>query len=295
MKASFFRDLFLSRGIGLALPALVFLTVFLVIPLGLLFSFAFLSIERGVVNPNSFSLQHFADTLSDPLFWKVAWRSFWVGVVSTLLCLLLGYPLAYLHGELRSPLARQLLLVAVVAPLLTSAIVRTYAWLVILGGRYGLINTLFIEAGLIDRPFRILNTDLAVIVGMTQVHLPFMVLPLIAVLAGRERSLEEASQALGASRLETFRRITLPLSIPGIAAGCAIVFALSYTNFIIPQLLGGGNYTTLALQVYEYIIVILDWTKGAVRATLLLASCFFFVFLITWFANRATSWAERRS
>jgi putative spermidine/putrescine transport system permease protein len=88
--------------------------------------------------------------------------------------------------------------------------------------------------------------------------------------------------------------VTLPLSRPGIAAGSAIVFALSYTNFIIPQLLGGGNYSTLALQVYEYIIVILDWTEGAERATLLLMSCFVSVFLITWSANRAMAWAETR-
>ncbi len=284
----------LTRGIGPALPAIVYLVVFLVLPLGFLFSFAFLSVERGEVQAGSFSFLHFRETLSDPLFWRVAWRSFWVGVVATLLCLLLGYPVAYLYSELRSPLARQLLLVAVVAPLLTSAIVRTYAWLVILGGRYGLINSMLIDLGLITRPLRILNTDYAVIIGMTQVHLPFMILPLIAALAGRDRSLEDASLALGASRVRTFWRVTLPLSIPGIAAGSAIVFALSYTNFIVPQLLGGGNYATLALQVYEYIIVILDWTEGAVRATLLLVSCFFFVFLITWAGNRAMRWTEAR-
>lgn len=283
-----------ARGIGPALPAIAYLVVFLVVPLGFLFSFAFLSVERGVVQPGTFSLRHFEETLADPLFWRVAWRSFWVGVVVTLLCLVLGYPVAYLYGELRSPLARQLLLVAVVAPLLTSAIVRTYAWLVILGGRYGLINSVLIELGLITRPIRMLNTDFAVIVGMTQVHLPFMILPLIAVLAGRDRTLEDASRALGAGGVATFFRVTLPLSIPGITAGCAIVFAISYTNFIIPQLLGGGNYTTLALQVYEYIVVILDWTEGAVRATLLLASCFVFVFLITWAGNRAMAWTEKR-
>ena len=89
--------------------------------------------------------------------------------------------------------------------------------------------------------------------------------------------------------------MTLPLSIPGIAAGCATVFALSYTDFIIPQLLGGGNYATLALQVYELVIVILDWTKGAVRASLLLASCFVFVFLITWAASRPLARSEKRT
>jgi len=283
-----------ARGLGPALPAVAYLVVFLVVPLALLFSFAFLSVERGVVQPGTFSLAHFAEALGDLLFWKVAWRSFWVGVVATLLCLLLGYPLAYLYTQW-GDLGRRLLLIAVVAPLLTSAIVRTYAWMVILGGRYGLMNSLLIDLGLITRPLRILNTDLAVIIGMTQIHLPFMVLPLIAALAARDPDQEDASLSLGASRVETFWRVTVPQSIPGITAGCAIVFALSYTNFIIPQLLGGGNYATLALQVYEFVIVILDWTKGAVRASLLLGSCFVFVFVITWAGNRAMAWSEKRA
>jgi ABC-type spermidine/putrescine transport system permease subunit I len=288
------RMLVLGRGIGPALPAIIYLIVFLVLPLGSLFSFAFLSVERGVVQPGTFSLEHFAEALSDSLFWKVAWRSFWVGVVSTLLCLLFAYPLAYLYTRW-GDLARRLLLVAVVAPLLTSAIVRTYAWIVILGGRYGLVNSLLIDLGVITRPLRILNTDIAVIIGMTQIHLPFMILPLIAALAARDPDQEHASLALGASRLQTFFRVTVPQSVPGITAGCAIVFALSYTNFLIPQLLGGGNYATLALQVYEFVIVILDWTKGAVRASLLLGSCFVFVLLITWFGNRAMAWTEKRA
>lgn len=283
----------IGGGFTPAVPALIYLIVFFAVPLGFLFSFAFLTIERGQVQAGTFSLIHFAETLSDDLFWRVAWHSFWLGVVSTVLCLLFAYPVAYLYAQLRG-IWRPILLIAVVAPLLTSAIVRTYAWLVILGGRYGLVNSVLIDLGLIDRPLRMLNTDIAVIIGMVQIHLPFMIMPLISVLAGRSRDCEEASLALGASRVQTFWRVTLPLSAPGITAGCALVFALSYTNFIIPQLLGGGNYTTLALQVYEFIIVILDWTEGAVRASLLLASCFVMVLLITWVGARATAWSEAR-
>lgn len=288
------RTLMSGQGIGPALPATIYLVVFLVIPLSLLFSFAFLTVERSVVVPGSLSLSHFAEALGDDLFWKIAWRSFWVGALSTILCLLLAYPVAYLYTRLGS-LQRQLLLVAVVAPLLTSALVRTYAWIVILGGRRGLLNSILLGLDIVDRPLRILNTDWGVLIGMTQIHLPFMILPLIAVLVSREADIESASMNLGASRLQTFFKITLPLSVPGITAGVALVFALSYTNFIIPQLLGGGNYTTLAVQVYEFIVVILDWTKGAVRASLLLLSCFVFVFLITWAGHRATRWSEGRA
>ena len=282
-----------SRGIGPAVPALVHLVVFMVVPFGFLFSFAFLTVDRGEVVPWSFSLEHFGSALGDWLFWRIAWRSFWVGVVSTALCLLLAYPLAYLYTSLGS-VARKLLLVAVIAPLLTSALVRTYAWIVILGGRRGLANTVLLELGLVDRPVRILNTDWSVLIGMTQIHLPFMILPLIAVLVAREVEIENASLNLGAGRVRTFFRVTLPLSVPGIVAGTALVFALSYTNFIIPQLLGGGNYTTLAVQVYEFVVVILDWTKGAVRAVLLLGSCFVFVLLIVWAGRVATRWTEAR-
>ena len=282
-----------SRGIGPAVPALVYLVVFMVVPFGFLFSFAFLTVDRGEVVPWSFSLEHFGSALGDWLFWRIAWRSFWVGVVSTALCLLLAYPLAYLYTSL-GPVARKLLLVAVIAPLLTSALVRTYAWIVILGGRRGLVNTVLVELDLVERPLRILNTDWSVLIGMTQIHLPFMILPLIAVLVAREIEIENASLNLGAGRVRTFFRVTLPLSVPGIVAGTALVFALSYTNFIIPQLLGGGNYTTLAVQVYEFVVVILDWTKGAVRATLLLGSCFVFVLLIVWAGRVATRWTEAR-
>lgn len=288
------RELLSGRGVGPALPATIYLLVFLVIPLGLLFSFAFLTVERSVVVPGSFSWSHFAEALSDDLFWKIAWRSFWVGALSTLLCLLLAYPVAYLYTRL-APLQQKLLLVAVVAPLLTSALVRTYAWIVILGGRRGLLNSVLINLDIIDRPLRLLNNDWGVLIGMTQIHLPFMILPLIAVLVARQGEIEKASWNLGASHVQTFLRVTLPLSVPGITAGVALVFALSYTNFIIPQLLGGGNYTTLAVQVYEFIVVILDWTKGSVRASLLLVSCFVFVFLISWAGHRATRWSEGRA
>ena len=282
-----------SRGIGPAVPALVYLVVFMVVPFGFLFSFAFLTVDRGEVVPWSFSLEHFGSALGDWLFWRIAWRSFWVGVVSTAVCLLLAYPIAYLYTSLGS-VARKLLLVAVIAPLLTSALVRTYAWIVILGGRRGLVNTVLVELDLVERPLRILNTDWSVLIGMTQIHLPFMILPLIAVLVAREVEIENASLNLGAGRIRTFFRVTLPLSVPGIVAGTALVFALSYTNFIIPQLLGGGNYTTLAVQVYEFVVVILDWTKGAVRAVLLLGSCFVFVLLIVWAGRVATRWTEAR-
>jgi ABC-type spermidine/putrescine transport system permease subunit I len=215
-------------------------------------------------------------------------------VISTVITLLLAYPVAYLYSQTRG-VWRTLILVAVISPLLTSALVRAYAWLVILGGRRGIVNHTLMQLGFIEEPLRILNTDYAVIIGMTQIHLPFMILPLLAVLAERDRRLEEASFNLGASRATTFFKVVVPMSVPAIFAGLALVFAISYTNFIVPQLLGGGNYATLAVQVYEQTVVVLDWTRGAVLATILLSSSFAFVFLIVWVGSRINRWNEARA
>lgn len=280
-------------GFAPALPAVIYLVIFMVLPIGTLLLFGFVNIERGRIVGDSFTLQPMIAALNDSLVWRLMWRSFWVAVVSTLLTLLLAYPVAYVYGELRG-VWRTVLLVAIVSPLLTSALVRAYAWLVILGGRRGIVNQALLSTGIIDEPLRILNTDLAVLIGMTQIHLPFMILPLLAVLSERDKRLEEASLNLGASRTGTFFRVTVPMSMPAIIAGLALVFAVSYTNFIVPQLLGGGSYSTLAVQVYEQTIVVLDWTRGAVLATLLLGTCFAIVFLIVAVGARITRWNEVR-
>lgn len=283
------------RGGGLwpAVPALVYLVVFLALPMVTLLAFGFVTIERGRFVGDTFTLRHLAAALQDDLVWRLMWRSFWVAAASTVLTLVLAYPVAYVFAESRG-IWRTLILVAVISPLLTSALVRAYAWLVILGGRRGIVNQTLIALGVIEDPLRILNTDWAVLIGMTQIHLPFMILPLLAVLAERDRRFEEASLNLGASRTETFFRVVVPMSTPAIFAGLALVFAVSYTNFIVPQLLGGGNYATLAVQVYEQTIVVLDWTRGAVLATILLATCFAFVLAIVGLGSRLARWNEAR-
>lgn len=280
-------------GLWPALPALLYLFVFMVLPIGTLLLFGFVTIERGRIVGDTFTLEHLARALQDDLVWRLMWRSFWVAAVSSLLTLILAYPVAYVFAEVRG-IWRTLILVAVISPLLTSALVRAYAWLVILGGRRGILNQTLLSLGVIDQPLRILNTDWAVLIGMTQIHLPFMVLPLLAVLAERDRRLEEASLNLGASLTGTFFRVTVPLTVPAIFAGLALVFAVSYTNFIVPQLLGGGNYSTLAVQVYEQTIVVLDWTRGAVLATILLSTCFAVVLAIVAVGSRLARWNEAR-
>ncbi|MCA3247650.1 MAG: ABC transporter permease [Azospirillum sp.] len=289
--ATLLRRILHGNGIWPAVPALLYLFVFLALPMLTLLAFGFVTIDRGRVVGDTWTLDHLKAALSDELVWRLMWRSFWVAAVSSLLTLILAYPVAYLFAETKG-IWRTLILVAVISPLLTSALVRAYAWLVILGGRRGILNQTLLSLGIVDQPLRILNTDWAVLIGMTQIHLPFMILPLLAVLAERDRRLEEASLNLGASQTGTFFRVVVPMSVPAIFAGLALVFAISYTNFIVPQLLGGGSYSTLAVQVYEQTIVVLDWTRGAVLATILLTTCFAFVMGIVAFGNRLARWNE---
>ena len=208
------RKIILRGGIGPVIPAIIFLLFFFAMPLVVLCAFGFVSIDRGVVDWNSISLDHLTSTIKDTLFWHFWWRSFWVGTVSTIFCLCLGYPVAYIY-TLAGRGWQILILVATISPLLTSALVRTYAWMVILGGRRGVVNSILLDLDFIDRPIRFLYSDFSVILGMTQIHLPFMILPLITVLSARDFSLEQASLNLGASRLKTFFKIIVPISLPG--------------------------------------------------------------------------------
>jgi ABC-type spermidine/putrescine transport system permease subunit I len=281
----------LGRGAWPALPAVAFLVLVMVVPLALLLSFAFteVTVARGRIVTSTFTLQFVQTVLTDDLTLRSFGRSLWLGVSVTVLCVVLGFPVAYVY-TLAGPGLRRLILIVTIAPLLTSGVVRTYAWLVILGGQRGLVNGALLGLGLIDRPLRILNTHWAVLVGMTQVHLPLMILPLVAVLTRHERALDEASANLGASRLQTLRHVVLPLAAPGIGTGASLVFTLTYTTFVVPQLLGGGNTLNAATMIYEQMIVALDWNRGAVGSILLLVSCSAVIALITWATHRATRW-----
>lgn len=283
-----------GRGIWPAVPSIAVLVVVAIIPFAILLSLGFSDIEvsRGAIASQTFTLQHILSALDDPLYWITFQRSMTLAFSTMLACLLLGYPVAYLF-LIGGPWVRRLILVLTIAPLLTSGIVRTYAWLVILGGR-GVVNSALMDVGLIERPLRIINTPIAVLIGMVQIHLPVMILPLIAVMSRHDRRLDEASANLGASRLGTLANVILPLSVPGIGTGCALVFTLSYTTFVVPQLLGGGNYLNAATMIYEQVVYSLDWSKGSVSSLLLMASCLVVLVVIALVTNHFTRWTKGR-
>ncbi|MGH2402960.1 MAG: ABC transporter permease [bacterium] len=268
----------------LTLPAVAYLVVFLAIPLLLLFAFGMVDIRDGRVVPGSWTLEHYARVLTDPFYYRIFLRTFWMGFAATVLCLIFGYPVAYVFTRV-GPTARQVLLVLILAPLLTNAVVRTFGWMIILGGQKGLINALLLNLGLVTEPLKILYTMNGVLIGMTQIQLPFIILPIIAALEGQDRSLHEAASGLGASWVQTFFHVVVPLSMPGVLAGSALVFVISYTSFVIPALLGGGSFGVIPTFIFEQISALVQWNSGAVLASLLLGTAI----VMLWMFNRGSA------
>lgn len=281
-----------GRGIWPAVPAIIVLLFVAVIPFLILLSLGFSDVVavRGTIVSQEFSLMHLAKALADPLYWTTFQRSLSLAGTTTVLCMVLGFPVAYLY-LIGGMWTRRVILVLTIAPILTSGIVRTYAWIVILGGR-GVVNSTLMQLGLIEQPLRIINTHWAVLIGMVQIHLPIMILPLIAAMSRHDRRLDEASANLGATRLGTLRHVVLPLAAPSLGTGAALVFTLSYTTFVVPQLLGGGNYLNAATMVYEQVVYALEWNKGAVTAVILMATCLLGLIIIAALTNLASGWTR---
>ena len=190
-----------------------------------------------------------------------------VSLWTTFIAMLLAYPLALVMVR-GHPLIGRALTVIVLAPLLINVVVRTYAWRVILAnGENGVLNWTLAHFGL--GPVQLLYTEWAVIIGSVHVFLPMMVLPLSAALGKINPAVEEAARTLGASSWAVFRRVTLPLSVPGLAVGCTLVFSLTASSFVTPALLGGNFAKMLGTLVEEQILVVFDWPFGAAIATLL--------------------------
>ncbi len=298
IKQPFFErlvDALLSgRGIWPAVPSLVVLIFVAVIPFIILLSLGFsnITISRGEIVSQTLTFDFLVNALTDPLYFTTFKRSLNLAISTTILCLIFGYPVAYLF-IVGGKFTKRIILVLTIAPLLTSGIVRTYAWLVILGGR-GVINSTLLHLGVIEQPLRIMNTHWAVLIGMVQIHLPVMILPLIAVMSRHDSNLIEASENLGASRIGTLYTVILPLSSPGIGTGTALVFTLSYTTFVVPQILGGGNYLNAATMIYEQVVFSLEWSKGSVTSLILMITCLIVLVIIAIVTNYFSRWAKEQ-
>ena len=214
------------------------------------------------------NLGNFAFLVEDDLYWKAYLNSIWVASVSTFFCLLLGYPMAYAIAR-SNPSARNILMLLIVLPFWTSFLLRVYAWIGILKNN-GLLNNFLIWIGAIDQPIQMLQTDFAVYVGIVYSYLPFMILPLYANLEKMDLTLLEAAADLGCKPWQGFLKITLPLSLPGIRAGCLLVFIPAVGEFVIPSLLGDPGMLMIGKVLWTEFFNNRDWPVASAVAIVLL-------------------------
>lgn len=234
------------------------------------------------------TLENYEFLFSDSLYIKSYLSSLWIAAVSTVLLLVIGYPIAY--GMARSPKAwRPTLLMLVILPFWTSFLIRVYAWIGILS-REGLLNTFLISNGIIDTPLTILSTNIAVYIGIVYSYLPFMVLPLYAALEKMDETLLEAASDLGCPPLKTFWVVTFPLSLPGVIAGCFLVFIPAVGEFVIPDLLGGSETLMIGKTLWAEFFSNRDWPLASSVAVILLM---ILVIPIVFFQNMQQRQQER--
>jgi putative spermidine/putrescine transport system permease protein len=260
----------LDRWALLVLPAIVFLVVFFLAPL------ATMSL-RSVTDPPGAGLSNYADFFDQAANLRVLGNTFWIALLSTLTCLLVGYPYAYLMTIVPGRIAG-LLLIAILLPFWSSLLVRTFAWQVILRDT-GVINSLLLDLGIVSRPVPLIRTTLGVIVGMSHILLPFMVLPIYSVMRRIDPEFGRAAANLGASPVRAFVRVFMPLSLPGVLAGALLVFVLALGFYITPALLGGLRDQMLSQLIVEEVQQALDWGSASAMAVILMAITFAALFV----------------
>ena len=248
----------MKRFSQLALPYIVWAVLMLVLPMALIAVYSFMEQGNSII-PFSFTLEHYIKFFTDPDFLLILWRSFVIAVKTTVICLFLGYPAAYFIAR-SSEKVQNALILCITLPTWINMLVRTYAWIGMLSDG-GMIQKVLHLVGLGDA--KLLYTEGAVLLGMVYNFLPFMILQVQTALSKMDYSLLEASADLGASPAQTFRRITLPLSLPGVINGITLVFLPAVSSFFIPKLLGGGQYFLIGNMIENQFITVGEWNFGS--------------------------------
>lgn len=248
-----------------AYPYILWMCVFIIVPLFLILYFAFTKGDSQNFSTFTFSLDNFKRFFT-PIYLKVLGRSVNLAFISTVICLLIGYPAAYIISKEKIR-KRNVMILALVIPMWMNFLLRTYAWLTLLG-RNGLINTLITKLGF--KPLDIIFNDKAVLLGMVYNFLPFMVLPIYSVLVKIDKNLIEAAEDLGANKTEVFMKVVLPLSIPGIITGITMVFIPAVSTFIISSLLGGNKYNLIGNLIEQQFRWTGDWHFGSSMSIILM-------------------------
>ena len=265
----------MKRFSQLAIPYIAWAVMMLILPMGLIALYSFTKQGNTIVS-FTFTLEHYAKFFTDPDFLIVLWRSLLIAFKTTVICLLLGYPVAFFISRSSEKL-QNILVLAITIPMWINMLVRTYAWI-------GLLS----EGGLIQRLLgffgiargELLYTEGAVLLGMVYNFLPFMVLQINTALCKMDHSLLEASADLGANARQTFVRVTLPMSLPGVINGITLVFLPAVSSFFIPKLLGGGQYFLIGNLIENQFITVGEWNFGSAISMIMAAVMMLLMMLV---------------
>ncbi len=259
---------------GLGSPAMLLILVILVIPVGWLFYVSFIGAD------GTFSLENYERMLKRKSYARIFQTTFEISFLTTGLCILIGYPLAYFISGLPTRIAN-LCLITVLLPFWTSLLVRTYAWLVLLQKR-GLVNDWGISLGLWDEPIKMVHNMTGTLIGMVHIMLPFLILPVYGAMRAIDRDLMKAAANLGASPKRAFWTVFFPLTLPGLFAGSLMVFILCLGFFVTPAVLGGGKVIMVSMQIVSNIELFVNWGAASALGVVLLVS----TMVILWIASR---------
>jgi putative spermidine/putrescine transport system permease protein len=266
----------------LSLPLLIFMSIFFLLPLGHMVALSFIPDLKNA----SFGVQRYVQFATDSYYVGITIRTLRLGLITTLVTLVMAYPVALLMCGMKSRW-QSVIILMVISPLLTSVVVRTLSWVVLLS-REGVINHALVALGLPQ--LRMIYNESAMVIGLTHVFFGYMVISLLTALRRIDDTLYDAAANLGANRLRMFFEITLPLSMPGILAGCILSFTLAVSTYATPSLLGGSRASVLAVEVYNLAIEHLAWASAATVATVL----FLLISVVIWLATALAESGRRK-
>jgi putative spermidine/putrescine transport system permease protein len=255
---------------GLIMPATVFVAIGLIVPIAILFRYSLNAFVPGKMMVDALTIDNYVKFFTDPFYLQVLWRTIRVSVACTVVCLVFGFPLAYVLARTQSRY-KNILVMLVVLPLFVGNAVRAAGWMVAFGSR-GFLNSTLMGSGVIERPLEIMYTEVAVVIGIIAVNLPFMVLTLQSVIEGIDRNVEEAAFSLGAPPLTMARRVLFPLALPGILAGVILTFILAMNAYATPVLLGGPKFQTMGPLVFSTFAQQNNWPFGGAVAFVLMTA-----------------------
>src|SRR5947209_1005284 len=250
----------------LVLPLAALFVAFFIAPLIILVALSF-STDANIA---AFTSANYVKFFTDSFNYAILFETLLLGVKATLVCLIFGYPIAWIAARSSARL-QSVIVFLVILPILTSVVVRTFAWIVILG-RQGVINQVALGLGLTDEPIRLLYTELGVVMVLAQVQMPLMVLPILTVLSKMDPNLADASRVLGAGEWRTLWRVTIPLSLPGVIAGCILAYTACITAFVTQTLIGGARLLYMPLHIYQQAVGANNWPFAAAISVIFMAA-----------------------